>query len=69
MNIILFYFVHYEESKGEVMNIFSRSLSTSMKNSSGACRPHYKAVTELLFLYLTHRCAWPHILWKVHYSK
>lgn len=59
MNIILFYFVHYEESKGEVMNLFSRSLSTSMKNSSGACRPHYKAVTELLFLYLTHRCAWP----------
>lgn len=24
MDIILFHFVHYKESKGEVMNIFSR---------------------------------------------
>lgn len=35
MNIILFYFVYYEELKGEVMNIFSRLLLIFMKNSFG----------------------------------
>lgn len=58
MNIILFYFVYYEELKGEVMNIFSRLLLIFMKNSFGACRFYYKVVIEFLFFYLTYRCIW-----------